>query len=253
MSATRVADVLLAVAAAPGPARITDLASELGLSKAVVHRVLQSLLTRGLVVASAGSTYALGPATAALGARALRESDLRSAALPALRELQARSGETATVSALVGQRRAYLDQIVSSKEVRMEVALGRTYPLHAGASGKAILAFAPDDVRRRILDGELARLTDATIVDPDRLRTELQRIVREGHAVSHGERPPGAASLAAPVFGFDGHAVGAISVCGPVTSFDPAACERLAPLVRRAAGDTSRRLTLQPGDDGTPS
>lgn len=108
-------------------------------------------------------TYSLGPAAAALGARALRDLDLRTTALPVLRHLHEETGETATISALVVGARVYLDQIVSVKQIRMTVELGRPYPLYAGASSKAILAVAPVDLRDRVLSGELAPLTKSTI------------------------------------------------------------------------------------------
>ena len=120
--------------------------------------------------------------------------------------------------------------------------MGRPFPLHAGASSRAILAFGPPDLRRQILDGPLEALTPKTIVDRERLGEELARNAREGVAVSYGERQPGAASVAAPLLAADGHAVGAISVCGPVDRFDEEVVRRLRPRVSAAAREASRRL-----------
>lgn len=242
LSASRVADVLLVLAGAPGHLGVSAIAAELGMSKAVVHRILQSLADRHLVTAAPGGTYGLGPAAAALGARALRDLDLRQVAMPVLRRLQATTGETTTISALVGSARVYLDQVVSLQHIRMEVELGRPFPLHAGSSSKAILAVAPPDLRRHVLERELARLTERTIVDPDRLAAELEEIARDGLAISRGERQEGAGSIAAPVFGLDGAVVGSISVCGPITRFDDEAIARFAPLVTAAATDISQAM-----------
>src|ERR1700761_1386962 len=86
---SRVADVLLLFTDGPSTLGVTRIARELGLSKAVVHRILQSLTARGMIAYEPSSReYRLGPAIAALGARALRESDLRSAALEVLRGLR---------------------------------------------------------------------------------------------------------------------------------------------------------------------
>lgn len=263
-SAIRVADVLLALAGGPERLGVTAIARELGLSKAVVHRILQSLLARHLVtVDPVTGTYALGAAAAALGARAMRDLDLRRTALPVLRRLQVETAETTTISALIGDRRVYLDQIVSVQRIRMEVELGLPFPLHAGSSSKAILAVAPPDLRQHILEAALTRLTAHTIVDPDALLLELEEIGRTGVAVSRGERQSGAGSVAAAVFGLDGWVVGAISVCGPITRFNDAAVERFVPLVRDAAEEISRGMrsaqvvtTPSPGhafDLATPS
>ena len=236
LSAGRVADVLLAVGDAGGPVGVSELARRTGLSKAVVHRILQSLVTRDLVSAGAPSgAYHLGGAALRLGLRAVGSLDLRVVALPVLRRLQAATGETTTVSLLVGTSRIYVDQVVSSKEIRMTVDLGVPFPLHAGGSGKAILAFTSEDIRSRVLDGGLARLTASTISDRSELERTLEQVRRDGVAMSLGERESGAASVAAPVLGLDRTAIGSVSICGPRDRLDLAALERFAPLARRAA------------------
>lgn len=242
-SATRVADVLLTFAGTEETLGVSEVSRRLGLSKAVVHRILRSLASRRLVsLEETSGKYRLGPAAATLGARALRDLDLREAALPVLRRLQVQSGETATVSELVGVSRVYLDQVPSPQEIRMTVEVGRPFPLHAGASSRAILAFAPSDFRLQILDGPLEALTPKTIVDRGALEGSLSKIVETGAAVSFGERQPGAASVASPLLGPDGHAVGSLSVCGPIDRFDGVVVERLLPLVRGAAREVSSRI-----------
>jgi len=246
--AGRVADVLLAFLDGPRHLGVSALARELGLSKAVVHRILQTLVQRGLLLPDVGTReYHLGPAAAALGARALRESDLRTVALPVLRELQQATGETTTVSARVPGGRVYLDQVESAREIKMTVELGRRFPLHAGGSSTCILAFLPDDEVEAVLAGSLDRLTDRTIVDAAGLRRRLEFIRRRGYACTDGERQEGAGSVAAPVFGVDGWAQGAISVCGPAARVDPDACARFVPLVTAAADRISRAMGWRGG------
>jgi IclR family transcriptional regulator, acetate operon repressor len=243
VSATRVADVLLMLTSGPDRLRVTDVARELGISKAVVHRILQSLAARQLVSADpASGTYSLGPAAAALGARALQSIDLRTAAMPILRWLHAHSRETTTMAALVGSARVHLEQVVSLNVVHMEVELGRPWPLHAGAPSKAILAVAPPDLRREVLDGQLPRITSTTVTDRMSLAAELKQIAVEGVAVSQAERQPGAGSVAAPVFGLHGGVVGSIAVCGPISRFDSSTIAKTSRLVRTAAAHVSQRL-----------
>jgi IclR family transcriptional regulator, acetate operon repressor len=235
--------VLLALSGGPRWLGVSDIARRLGLSKTVVHRILRSLASRGLVSSNGGSgRYSLGPAAAALGARALGDLDLRAAAMPVLRRLQVQSGETTTVSALVGAARVYLDQVVSLQEIKMTVELGRPFPLYAGASSKAVLASAGPELLAQVLDGPLEPLTALTIVDRRRLELELDAIARAGVAASHGEREEGAASVAAPVLGAGHEVVGAISVCGPVARFTPEAVDRYRPLVKRGADEISAAL-----------
>jgi IclR family transcriptional regulator, acetate operon repressor len=252
-STARVADVLLMFTDGPSALGVSRIARELGLSKAVVHRILQSLTGRELVVLDpATREYRLGPAAAALGARALRDSDLRSAALAPLRQLRDEFGETATLSTPVPHGRVYLDQVTGTHEITMSVELGRRFPLHAGSTGKCVIAFAEPEVLAAILEGPLEKVTPATVVDPQVLAAELTLIRERGYATSAGERQPDAASVAAPVFGLSGEVVGAISVCGPRYRMDADLVTRIAPRVVAVAEHISRRLGAAPGARSRP-
>jgi DNA-binding IclR family transcriptional regulator len=162
--------------------------------------------------------------------------------MPLLRSLQRATGETTTVSALVPDGRVYLDQVESPREIKMTVEVGRRFPLYAGSSSTCMLAFLPEDEQDAVLAADLAPLTSRTVTSADRLRRRLAEVRRSGYARSDGERQEGAGSMAAPVFGFDGTVVGAISVCGPADRIDTQARERWVPLLREAADSLSRSL-----------
>lgn len=239
---TRAADVMLLFLHAP-TLGVRDIARQLGISKSVVHRILRSLASRQLLELDPDQGgYRPGPALAALGARSRRGLDLRREAVPVLQMMQQETGETATLSVLVGQARVFLDQVQSPHEVRMTVELGRAFPLNAGASSRAILAFADDDLRRRSLAAPLARITATTPVDGDRIAADLREIGRTGVAVSFGERQAGSAAIAAAVIGPEGVAIGAVAVCGPAYRFDEEAVRRHARVVKRAARALSRQV-----------
>jgi DNA-binding IclR family transcriptional regulator len=242
-AAARVANVLMVFASAPRTLGVSAIARELGLSKAVVHRILRTLCDKGLIAVDADSReYRLGPSAAALGARALRDSGLRSVGVPVIADLQRRTGETTTLSALVPDGRVYLDQFESEREIKMTVELGTRFPLHAGSSGKVILAFLPESRREEILAAGLTRLTPSTVVDADALRRELAAVRTHGIAGSNGERQADAGSVAAPVFDVDGAIVGSVSVCGPRSRFDDAARTRMTAALQTAADTISRGL-----------
>lgn len=241
--AARVADVLLAFLDGPQSLGVSALARKLGLSKAVVHRILQALVQRGLLVTDPATRgYRLSSSTAALGARALRESDLRSLAMPVLRGLQAATGETTTLSATVPNGRVYLDQVESTREIKMTVELGRVFPLYAGSSSTCILAFLRPEQVEAVLAEPLEPLTDETLRDADAIRDRLTFVRHNGYASSSGERQDGAGAIAAPVFNFAGDVVGAISVCGPVSRFRGEVRAGFVPALIDAADTISRGL-----------
>lgn len=219
----RTADVLSYLATSPSrPVGVTEIAAALDLSKAVVFRILVSLLDRGYVEFDAASRrYLLGPQTLKLGMAYQERADVQRSAHDALVSLSDRSGETATLSLRTGWERIYVDQALPREDIKMVVAIGRPFPLHAGASSKAFLAFLAPAEQERFFEQhrQLASLTERTIVCSAALRAELKEIRQRGWSTSSGERQIGAASVAAPILGADGQPTAVISVCGPAERF----------------------------------
>ncbi|MBU2669029.1 IclR family transcriptional regulator [Actinoplanes bogorensis] len=237
----RAMDVLLLFGRTDRPdLGVTEIAAALGLTKAAVHRILVALRNRELIVVHPSTRrYALGHAAVALGRAYLTRTDVRGTAAPELKYLSARTGETATLSVRRGDTRLYVDQVVPDQELRLEVTVGVPFPLHAGASSKAFLAYEPDGYLERC---DLVRLTERTIVDPDRMRRELAGIRERGYALSYGERQPAAASIAAPIFNHDGRIAAVIGVAGPASRFVPDADPAVAKDLLAGAARVSAQL-----------
>lgn len=243
-SVERALDVLAELASSGSPdLGVTELARALDLSKAVVHRLLTTLASRGFVaVDPASRRYRLGPAALTLGTAYLERIDLIDLVRPHLRSLSEATGETATMSLRHGWSRVYVDQVIPDREVRMEVAVGRPFPLHAGSSSKAFLAHLSEEDRRAYLaQPVLATLTPATKIDVEVLRAELEVVRREGLARSLGERQAGAASIAAPILDARDEPVAVVSVCGPIERF-AATSDLAARLLLEATSGLSRAL-----------
>ncbi len=218
----RAADVLFLFAGDRSTLGVTEIAAELQISKAVVHRILTSLKDRGLVTSDAATRkYSLGPAVLELAARYRDQLDVRPYALDAMGRLTEATHETATMSIRSGWERIYVEQVTPPLEVKMTVKLGVSHPLHAGSSSKAFLAFLPEDEQEAFFDsGRLQAVTSETVTNAAALRKELRTIREQGYAVSLGERQEGAGSVAAPIMD-GGEPVAVISVCGPLERFRP--------------------------------
>lgn len=222
---------------------VTEIANELKLSKAAVHRIVSSLRGKGLLeVHDDTRRYSLGPAALAIGLSYLDKLDVRDLAQPELAALSDGTNETSTLSIRSGNTRAYVAQVLPDREVKMTVPLGRPFPLHTGSSSKAFLAFLPEEEIDEYLAGPLDAFTDTTITDPDRLRADLRRIRKVGYALSFGERQAGAGSVAAPVFDHNGRTAAVVSVCGPIERFRSEVEDAARLLV-----DATRRLSARLG------
>jgi len=64
----------------------------------------------------------------------------------------------------------------------------------------------------QLLTAPMTRYTPKTITDPDKLRSDLQRIRKQGFAVEMGEHSASVHAVAAPVFDHDGRFLAALSI-----------------------------------------
>lgn len=225
---------------------VTEIADNLGLSKAVVHRILSSLRAKGFVELDAQTRrYRLGSRVVTLGLAWLDRIDVRASARPILISLSERTNETATLSIRSGWNRVYVDQVTPRREVKMVVQVGTAFPLHAGASSKALLAFLDPQEQQAYLAQKLCALTPSTMTNVLDLRRELEKIRSVGYAISFGERDASAGSVAAPVYGPDRRPHAVISVAGPLERFRHEA-DRFTDLVIGAASRLSGQLGAPP-------
>jgi DNA-binding IclR family transcriptional regulator len=216
----RAADVLALFAVAGPTLGVTEIAQRLGLSKTVVYRVLTSFRAKGFIdFDETTRRYSMGPMVLTLGLAYLDRIDVRQLAREAMRRLSDATNETATLSVRSGWTRVYIDQVTPPRDIKMVVPLGSSFPLHAGGSSKALLAFLSREEQEAYLAMPLDALTPLTVTSPAQLRRELASIRARGYAVTMGERQTGAGAVAAPVLGADGRPLAAMSICGPVERF----------------------------------
>jgi DNA-binding IclR family transcriptional regulator len=144
-----------------------------------------------------------------------QQSNLINIARPAMEELRDKGGEEIALYVVEGDRRVCVARVQSLHEIAKVGPVGTYYPLHAGASGKVLLAYLPEDQRNAIIKGRLEKYTSLTITDCKKLEKDLMAIRDKGYAVSRGEREPDAFSVTAPIWDASGKAVASISISGP--------------------------------------
>ena len=227
-----------------GERRLGDLAQTLGTHKSTVLRILQTLDARGFVRRTDNGAYRLGVRVIELGADALAELDLRSAARAGLERIAAVAGETVHLAILDRGRVVYVDKVESVHPVRMYSRVGATAPVHCTGVGKVLLAFTPED---RWPELEFDRFTEHTILDMDSLRTAAERIRRRGWGVDEREHEDTIRCIAAPAFDVNGDAVAAISVSVPASRMSRKELDGYASELLEAAGMITRALGGDPG------
>ncbi|HET9780690.1 MAG TPA: IclR family transcriptional regulator [Candidatus Dormibacteraeota bacterium] len=224
-----------------GPKTGADVARGLGVHRSTALRLLGTLERHSFVERdSRTQRYRLGRRLPQLASEVTGELDLRSLARPVCEHLAAQSGETATFELLVDDAIVPIEQATASTSVVTVNWIGRRYPVHCTASGKAFLAFGPKALRDRLLARPLERITPRTVTDARELERELDGARTSGVARTHEELEMGLDAVAAPVFGADGQIVAALDVSGP--SHRLRGRQDLERLTAGAAAELSARL-----------
>lgn len=188
-----------------------------GYTKSTVSRLLTTIQRHGCVERAGGhGKYQLGYRINLWANMGVRQNNLVNIARSVMEKLRDKCGEEIALYVIEGDRRVCVDRVASLHEIAKVGPVGTYYPLHAGASGKVLLAYLPEDQRNAIISkGRLEKFTSLTITDHKKLEKDLRAIRNKGYAVSRGEREPDAFSVTAPIWDAGGRIVASISISGP--------------------------------------
>ncbi|GAA1610727.1 IclR family transcriptional regulator [Leucobacter chromiireducens] len=235
-SVARVFNLLELIADAGGDVALSELAATTDLPLPTIHRLLRTLVSLGYARQLANRRYALGPRLVRLGEVANRK--FGQIAMPQLKDLVARLGETANLATIDGDRVIYVSQAPSPHAMRMFTEVGRRAYLHSTSVGKAILAQLGDDAVREIIGRTgTPRLTDFTIRSSQALLADLELTRTRGYAIDDSEQEIGVRCFAMAVP--DMPTPTAVSISGPTTRVDEAFIERAIPVLTEAVAEIS--------------
>ncbi|MFF1787324.1 IclR family transcriptional regulator [Kitasatospora sp. NPDC058243] len=229
---------------------LAQLAEALGLNKSTVLRLAGPLLDEHLLDRDRETGwFRLGHGSLRLGQAYLSTLDLRSVAAEHLRRLQREAGETVHLTVWQAPGIVYLDKVEDETNVRMASRVGSRAPAYCTATGKAILAWLPDEAVTEVVAAGLRPVTAWTISDETRLRADLSRIRARGYSIDDRENEPEVRCVAAPIFDHAGEVTAALSVSGLTSRMTAARVRALGPVVAQAGLRISREL----GSDRQPS
>lgn len=230
----RALDILLAFR--PGESRIsaTELLRRVDLSRPTLYRLLRTLEQRGFVASSGEpQRFSLGPAVAQLSQAWSSGNDITELARPVIQKLWEETGETVALLMHSGRDRVCVAELPSSQPLSFRRGVGHRENITLGASGRAIIAFAPNQAM--YLDLLPAERRQAYEV-------ELQRIRSDGYAVSREELIVGAIAMAAPVFMAGQQVVGSLAVYGPSVRIGEKQISHISELLLQASTQLSQSL-----------
>ena len=243
-SLSRALKLLNALSYYPQGLSLSDLAREVGLPNSTAHRLLTTLQNERYVrFDNEHSTWKIGVQAFQVGSAFVRSRELTQIARPVMQRLMSISGETVNLGVLDRCEVIYLAQVETRKMMRAIAGPGGRVYIHASGIGKALLAFAPEEVREKIFNCWDPRpLTANTITSETALRKNLAQIRKRGFAIDDEETAVGLRCVASVVFDEHQEPVAGISVSGPAARITNSRLGQLGAMVLEAAADITHEF-----------
>jgi DNA-binding IclR family transcriptional regulator len=220
---------ILEAFAEPHPSlSIPEIARRVGLHRSTVHRLVVTLESAGWLRKLPGTEkYTLGIKVFTLGRIADQGISSCETVRPLLEDLAERTGETAILSMSDNVAAVCVDKIEASQRLKISSEIGQHFPLHAGATGFAVLLGMPEEqVRGFLFRDRLPSFTPKTETDPGKILERYHSLKDAGYVVSTGAVDPGVTGIAAPLFFAAENSYGSVGITMPE---------------HRAQGDTLRK------------
>ena len=265
-SVARAMHVLEAFAGHPEGVALSRLAAKLGYGKASLSKILATLAREGFVRQDPlTARFHLGWRLLALAFGHAERVGLPALCLPVLQALADDTDELVQLAVVEDGEVLFVAKAEGpGQQMRMLPLVGLVAPAHATAAGKIWLAHLPEAEALTVLARQgLRRLTPRTITSRGKLLAQLREARVRGYAIVDEELVEGGRAAAAPILA-GGRVVGAVAVSGPTFRLSLAKLHRIAPRLRRAAGElgavwpsrvTARDfgLGVRPATNGRPA
>ena len=241
-SLKRTLATLEAVIDSAGNQTVADIARNLDIPVATAHRQVATLLAERYLSKLENGRHVAGPRLLRLLGQVDQKQIIASAAAPVLHRLAAQVKTTVQLGTFENDMVTY--RIKTGQGAgELFTKVGMQLEAYCSGIGKVLLAELPADERENYLaNGPFVPLTARTIVRPDALRAELEKVRRDGHAIDNGEVAEGLYCIAVPVRSPEGQVQAAISVSRSLSDAAQQGDEALLALLHQAAADVEAAL-----------
>jgi DNA-binding IclR family transcriptional regulator len=195
---------------------VTEISKILNMLPSKVSRMLGTIEKDGFLEKNPETKkYRLGIRFFELGVVYAFHLPLRRIIRPHIEQMAKELNLTVGWAILRNNRVIVVDRIQNMNIDMLAQRIGLNLPIHTTAIGKLLLAYLPEEEQDKILESiDLAKLTDATMVDKKLIKENLKVIKERGYATDEGETHEDLNGIAAPIKNSTGDVVAAIHLMG---------------------------------------
>lgn len=189
---------------------VSEISKALGLQKTSTFYIVKTLLSMGwLIQETPNGKYKLGSRILRVSAMVSQNVTAEEVILEEMNRLLNQYNEDVVLTAMVDGLPICVEKVHSSNMLRIQSKVGRVGNLVRGSTGKALLAWQPEDFIQETLEEKLS--------DPqerEQLRNNLTQIRQQGYCISVSEQDSGVMSVAVPIRDQSGVARYSLAVVG---------------------------------------
>ncbi|SHI90770.1 transcriptional regulator, IclR family [Dethiosulfatibacter aminovorans DSM 17477] len=220
-----------------------ELSEKLGLNRTTVHRIIAELEAEMLVVQNlTDKKYSIGPAMYHIGSRYMYRNSNFLEIRTIIDKIAMETKQNIGYTVIDNGKIINLYESEITMPMRITYRHGSYFPINCGAYGKTITAYHEpmEELEKVVREADLEKRTPNTIVDPDKLLEEYEKIRKNGFAISDEENMIGAFGIGAPIFNSSGKIHGCVGLAAVKTSINEEDISRLIEIIKKGAKDISK-------------
>lgn len=183
------------------PATPAEIAQDLGWPRSSTFNLVSTLASKGyLYEPAARGGYYPSPRWLTLAETVHRAEPLPVELQRLAHDVMRETGETTVISAPAGAWTTFVHVEESRQPVRFFAQVGDRAPIHASSAGRALLAQATPEERRKLYGKiDFVRYSPTTPATPEAVEAELAAAETRGYHQSNAEYTPDLAGVALPL------------------------------------------------------
>lgn len=195
---------------------LSEIASELDITKSAAYRVVMTLEEMGFLYKSGtGGRYQLASRVMDLGYQYIKSLDVNEILMPFIDELRDKTELTAHLAILEGSDAVYIYRALSSQALVSNIPIGSHLPACATAIGRSLLLNHTDkELRQLFRNYKFKQYSGKTATSINELITVLEDDRIRGYSINRSNFMEGTVAIAVPLVNASGMTVAAVNISG---------------------------------------